>query len=230
MSDFNTDLIDALNEIQNPYTDGRANYGKYATLSECLNKAKETLGKHHLAISQAVHSDPDRVVTSIKHISGDCISDGGVPIHTVDRTAPQKLGAAITYARRYGLCAILGIVGDEDDDAQSATAPNELPPTANKRLEKKKKPPAEPTPDIPMPRIVAEEIPFDDADATTDWASWVDEHIAGMAKHRDLAQHKQWSTSVKPQRDKLKKEDPKQFARLSDAYKVRRAVLTNNQE
>jgi len=221
MSDFNTDLIDALNEIQNPYTDGRANYGKYATLSECLSKAKGTLGKHHLAISQAVHSDPDRVVTSIKHISGDCISDGGVPLHCVDKNNPQKMGAAITYARRYGLCAILGVVGDEDDDAQSATAPEALP---------KPKPTKKPTLDVPMPRIVAEEIPFDPGEAKEDWPAWakkIGELIDGSRDSKALMET--WTTT-KPDREKLREKHPELHAKLAEGAKKRRAVLENKSE
>ena len=40
---------------------------------------------------------------------------------------PQKMGSAITYARRYGLCSLLGICGEEDDDGQRATPQKELP-------------------------------------------------------------------------------------------------------
>jgi len=62
--------------------------------------------------------------TNIIHISGKVVCDGGIPLVSKDANDPQKLGGSITYARRYGMCALLGIVGDDDDDANLASEPD----------------------------------------------------------------------------------------------------------
>ena len=56
----------------------------------------------------------------LKHVSGEEIG-GEYPLPDPDRLGPQDLGKAITYARRYALCAVTGLApGGDDDDAQSA--------------------------------------------------------------------------------------------------------------
>lgn len=214
MSDFHTDLVAALNEVSNPSEDGKANYGRYATLVECLKVAKQTLPKHNLAASQMVCSDPDRVVTSLIHASGENISDEGVPIHTADNRNPQKLGAAITYARRYGLCAILGIVGDEDDDAQSATPPEELP-MARKVIPLKK---------VTPPPVVAVEKPDED------WHDWCERARIKLKGHRDLGELRQWFTLEKPQLEKLKQFDAKLSTDMTAWIKTRANQFENKGE
>jgi hypothetical protein len=57
---------------------------------------------------------------TLMHVSGDTIR-GAYPLPDPDRLGPQDLGKAITYARRYALCAVTGLApGGDDDDAQSA--------------------------------------------------------------------------------------------------------------
>ena len=218
MSEFHTDLVAALNEISNPSLDGKANYGEYATLAECLRAAKETLKTKKLAVVQLVCTNPDRVVTSLVHASGENISDEGVPIHTADNRNPQKLGAAITYARRYGLCAILGIVGDEDDDGQSATPPQELP------MAKKTVPPkqaASPPPAVQF--VVAEETPDED------WVDWADKARIKIKGHQDVAQLKFWFTQVQGQMKRLKEQDPKLCQEVLAEANKRKAQLLNKE-
>lgn len=127
MAKFHEDLVAALSEISNPPLDGKANYGKYATLPACLETARSTLAQHNLCVVQITLIDPDRLVTRIVHSSGEFLEDGGVPLLCENNNNPQKMGSAITYARRYGLCSLLGICGEEDDDGQRATPQKELP-------------------------------------------------------------------------------------------------------
>ena len=110
--DLMADWIAALNEMDNPGLDGKSNYGTYPTLGGCLAAAKLALGKHNLAIMQMVcaadDGQPDRLVTRVVHSSGSFIEDGGVPLYCENKNNPQKMGSAITYARRYGLLAMIG--------------------------------------------------------------------------------------------------------------------------
>lgn len=151
MAKFHEDLVAALSEISNPPLDGRANYGKYATLPACLETARSTLAQHNLGVVQITLIDPDRLVTRIVHSSGEYLEDGGVPLLCENNNNPQKMGSAITYARRYGLCSLLGICGEEDDDGQRATPQKELP---QKRV-------AKPVPDKPAEKTIS---PDDDID------------------------------------------------------------------
>lgn len=92
---------------------------KYATFAECTRVARELLGKCELSVIQLVEEDYS-VLTILAHSSGEYISSKfRVPGITNDS---QSLGAAISYAKRYAYCAILGIVADEDTDGQGADA------------------------------------------------------------------------------------------------------------
>lgn len=229
--DMQADLVAALSEIRNPPLDGDANYGRYATLPACLETARQTLSQNNLAVLQMTYTDPDRLVTRIIHVSGLFVEDGGVPLLCENKANPQKMGSAITYARRYGLCAMLGIVGEEDDDGQRATPTQELPPP------KARPEPAPPSAEAPAkapaevagPAEIYDEVPLDVSpdDARPDWTAWVDDQVAGFGKHRDMAEHRLWSTTVKEHRHRLERESPAEHARLLDAYTNTKHTLTN---
>lgn len=59
------------------------------------------------------------LVYELRHAGGESI-DGEYPLPNPDRSTPQEIGSAITYARRYCLCAVTGAAPDEDDDAATA--------------------------------------------------------------------------------------------------------------
>ena len=211
--DLMADWIAALNEMDNPGLDGKANYGTYPTLGGCLAAAKLALGKHNLAIMQMVcaadDGQPDRLVTRVVHSSGSFIEDGGVPLYCENKNNPQKMGSAITYARRYGLLAMIGCVGDDDDDAQAATPQRELP-----------KPKPQPV------AKVADEIPLDESEASEDYTAWVADAIAGFKKHKDMAQHDGWATVNKPTTEALKAV-PELRQEVLQAGLTRKGELTN---
>ena len=99
---------------------------KYVTLDAIMDAISESLTKCGLAITQTMDiTNTDKPInvleTNLLHISGEWLS--GRQILNPVKDDPQSMGSAITYARRYGLCAILGIVADEDDDANTATKP-----------------------------------------------------------------------------------------------------------
>ena len=128
--EFSKDLVNLLNDVVNPTKDREISYLKgrsadymYASLGSCLSRAKEHLAKHNFALSQVVVQVEGKsyLQTKLIHVSGKAHCDGGVPLVSKDNSDPQKLGSAITYAKRYGLCAILGIDADVDDDGVIAT-------------------------------------------------------------------------------------------------------------
>lgn len=89
---------------------------KYATFGHIIETIKSLLFKNALSYSQPV--EPDGSVTTIlMHESGEFISS---TLCIKGDQNPQGIGSAITYSKRYSLCAMLGIVADDDDDANIA--------------------------------------------------------------------------------------------------------------
>jgi len=94
---------------------------KYASLTSVQDSYRDILPKHGLCIFQQLHSGDDgkfALETTLAHSSGECISS--VLKLILDRNNMQGLGSAITYARRYSICAMLGIVDIEDDDGNAS--------------------------------------------------------------------------------------------------------------
>lgn len=105
---------------------------KYADLTSVWDACRSVLKKHKLAVIQTFEPNDISVlcVTTLLHESGEYIQ-GKLQMPHKDNT-PQAIGSAITYARRYSLAAILGIVTDEDDDANEATRKKQESPKAEK--------------------------------------------------------------------------------------------------
>ena len=106
--------------------DKTGNRSQYASVGSVMTKVKEA-AQHGLSFSQLVDYDEGigmHLKTYIMHISGD-EKVGRYPIAVDDMTNNQKLGSAISYARRYALMAALGLAAgiqeidfDDDDDGQ----------------------------------------------------------------------------------------------------------------
>jgi hypothetical protein len=108
-----------------PGKDGKQGYAyKYADLTDIADALMPMLGKNGLAFTAKPTLSGGVFVLeySLVHESGE--SDGGFyPLPDPGRTPPQQVGSAITYARRYCLCAVTGVApGGDDDDAGAAQA------------------------------------------------------------------------------------------------------------
>jgi hypothetical protein len=104
-----SELKSVSREKVNPYFKS-----KYADLAACMDILKPILSKNGLAVIQCPEeSDKVRVDTTLLHVSGEWITCSAVC--APKDMAPQSVGSAITYLRRYGL-AIIGLVTDDDDD------------------------------------------------------------------------------------------------------------------
>jgi hypothetical protein len=94
---------------------------RYASLSSGLEIVRRALGKHEIAIVQTTGIDRDaglvRLTTLLAHSSGEWVSSDWPVCAIGDITAPHKMGAALTYARRYALFTLAGIAGEDDLDA-----------------------------------------------------------------------------------------------------------------
>ena len=107
--------------------DGKGNYGTYTTLAGALAAVQHAcaFGLSHTQTLQPISDDLMVLRTTLMHESGEAVvSDLPLPIRQEGgRGNPmQALGSTLTYARRYGLLAIYGIAGDDDDGEGSAPA------------------------------------------------------------------------------------------------------------
>jgi hypothetical protein len=94
---------------------------RYASLSSGLDIVRKTLGGQQIAIAQT--TDIDRangmvnLTTLLLHTSGEWISSDWPVCPLSETSAPRRMGAALTYARRYALFTMVGIAGEDDLDA-----------------------------------------------------------------------------------------------------------------
>jgi ERF superfamily len=110
---------------------------RYAPLSSGLDIVRKTLGKHEIAAVQSTAIDHEagivRVTTRLCHSSGEWIASDWPVCPLDDMASPKRMGAALTYARRYALFALVGIAGEDDLDAPDLNAPGPTQPDT-KRL------------------------------------------------------------------------------------------------
>src|SRR5262249_47958810 len=100
--------------------DGERSF-RYAPLSSGLDIVRKTLGQHEIATLQTTAIDQIagmvNLTTTLAHASGEWIASDW-PVCPIAETAnPQRMGAALTYARRYALFTLVGIAGEDDLDA-----------------------------------------------------------------------------------------------------------------
>jgi hypothetical protein len=81
----------------------------------------KTLSQHEIATVQTTTIDQTaglvRLSTVLAHASGEWIASDWPVCAISETTAPHRMGAALTYARRYALFTLVGIAGEDDLDA-----------------------------------------------------------------------------------------------------------------
>jgi hypothetical protein len=113
---------------------GAARVFRYAPLSSGLDIVRKTLGQHEIATVQTTAIDHTagmvNLTTMLAHASGEWIASDWPVCAVSDTAAPHRMGAALTYARRYALFALVGIAGEDDLDAPDLITAADSPPTA----------------------------------------------------------------------------------------------------
>lgn len=123
-SDDIKELAIALNkcqaEMEAATKDSQAHKYRYSDLSSVWEVVKGPLTSNGLSVWQDVHDNGDSVsvTTRIVHVSGQWVEHGPLTVPTGKRDA-HSTGSSATYGRRYGLCAALCVI-TEDDDGQAA--------------------------------------------------------------------------------------------------------------
>src|ERR1700747_888403 len=94
---------------------------RYAPLSSGLDIVRNTLSQHEIATMQTTSIDETagivRLNTVLAHASGEWIASDWPVCPIAETERPQRMGAALTYARRYSLFTLVGIAGEDDLDA-----------------------------------------------------------------------------------------------------------------
>ena len=108
---------------------------RYAPLSSGLEIVRKCLGRHEIAAMQTTAIDADagliRLTTVLAHSSGEWVSSDWPVCAVAETAAPRRMGAALTYARRYALFTLVGIAGEDDMDAADLGAPDPEPETSS---------------------------------------------------------------------------------------------------
>jgi hypothetical protein len=118
---------------------------KYADIADVLESALPILSKNGLAVIQPtmVSNGAIFIITRVCHSSGQWV-ESEYPVATINGDH-QKMGGAMTYARRYALCSLLGIAADEDTDGVGAEDLPKQAPTRTQVSSGKRQAPPEPT-------------------------------------------------------------------------------------
>jgi hypothetical protein len=121
-NDLVSALVKASAEIKTAKKDAENPFfkSKYSDLPSIVEACKSALLKNNLVVTQSTTlvNGVTALVTTLHHTSGQWIR-GYYPVTAV-KADPQAMGSAITYARRYALSAIVGVVSEDDDDGESA--------------------------------------------------------------------------------------------------------------
>jgi hypothetical protein len=107
--------------IRSPFPRESDRSFRYASLSSGLDLVRKSLGRHEIATVQTTSIDDAagliRLTTTLAHSSGEWVSSDWPVCPVSETAAPHRMGAALTYARRYALFTLVGIAGEDDLDA-----------------------------------------------------------------------------------------------------------------
>jgi ERF superfamily len=100
---------------------------RYAALSSGLDIVRKALGGHEIATVQTTAIDKEagliRLTTTLAHSSGEWLSSEWPVCPIAETATPRRMGAALTYARRYALFTLVGIAGEDDLDIHASPKP-----------------------------------------------------------------------------------------------------------
>jgi ERF superfamily len=112
--------------IRSPFPREADRTFRYAPLSSGLDIVRKSLGRHEIATIQSTEIDKEgdllRLTTILAHSSGEWVSSEWPVCRIADIASAQRMGAALTYARRYALFTLVGIAGEDDLDAPDLAA------------------------------------------------------------------------------------------------------------
>ncbi|RKX80952.1 MAG: hypothetical protein DRP58_12525 [Spirochaetes bacterium] len=141
LTDLMKDYLKAQVDIHN-IAPNKKGYGyNYVDLAMIIDKSKPALLAHNLLIIQTVGEGKEEgisITTRLQHVSGEYLEDTfSLPLTTMKSVNNvQAMGASITYGKRYGLGAILGIATDEDVDGKTLPKKDKEPYDMDRSIKK----------------------------------------------------------------------------------------------
>jgi ERF superfamily len=135
--------------IRSPFPRENDRTFRYASLASGLEIVRKTLGQHEIATVQSTAIDQAtgqiQLTTLLAHASGEWISSDW-PVCSISETGtPHRMGAALSYARRYALFALVGIAGEDDLDAPDLlvepSPAADVPARSDRDIQSNRKPP-----------------------------------------------------------------------------------------
>jgi len=205
---------------------------KYADIADVLNAVRPILAKEDLAVAQHTRVSDNQylfVDTILYHGDGGSIKSE-FPVCPVVADQ-QKMGGSLTYARRYALCALLGIAAEEDIDRADQVAEDfesgkrQAPPLGEQKQEER---PAGKVPDFPAPDAPAEVKPVTGSDE--DIRAWATPFANTIKKAPSATIMADWFDSNKDHIEHLAIVAPKLSQRLTDISKARVEALAKETE
>jgi hypothetical protein len=125
MAETKENLVTALARVQGSLPsikkDAKGNYGKYVTLDAIHEAVLPLLSANELAwVTMPTYDDNGEPILEYKlmHSGGEKL-EGKMRMY-VSQANSQQQGSAITYAKRYAICAVVGVTADDDDDGEAA--------------------------------------------------------------------------------------------------------------
>lgn len=213
LKDLAAALAKAQSEVKAALKDSKNPHFKssYADLTSIWEACRTALTKNGLSVVQRTDfSDADVwLETMLLHSSGQSIA-GRYPLRPQQQT-PQGYGSALTYARRYALAAMVGVVADEDDDGNAASA------KSNGAMD-------HPPPRVHSPAPPADRIANDGKNKAIEWAN--NAHHA-LAKMKTMVELNAWLAKHNVTIDKLKDVVPDEFEALNDKINVTADRMNN---
>ena len=205
---------------------------RYAPLSSGLEILRKTLGQQEIAILQATAIDQGarvvKLTTTLCHSSGEWVGSTW-PVCSVDEIAsPKRMGAALTYARRYALFALAGIAGEDDLDAPDLNAPEPLETPKKSLVNGQTRPAGRRThTGQKSPFVCVAEAAFDTANPA------LKGQLSAVLRDQLLSQIKEvhsvesatiWARRILPAKSTLSAADARQ---VEDAFRTRLAELND---
>jgi hypothetical protein len=207
---------------------------RYAPLGEGLTIARRTLGRHELAIVQTTEIDPAAnavmLTTTLVHASGEWIATRWPVCPAEACSDPKRMGAALTYARRYSLFALVGLAGEDDLDAPDLKrVPREPADRGERRprpIRAVSAPPAARSARRVRLRVLSPQGPDDPlsgaAGGETPASRLTTDPLADLARTHSEDALMRWAIAVLPHRNTL---DAEARAVLDQAFRVRAETL-----
>jgi ERF superfamily len=190
---------------------------RYASLASGLDLVRKCLGRHEIATVQTTAMDRESglicLTTTLVHTSGEWVSSDWPVCPVSETAAPHRLGAALTYARRYALFTLVGIAGEDDLDAPDQALPGS-PGAQNGPLASAygSGPQTAPKPGGPLHAPKGRtgpkrpEIPRLASQASQQLADLLISEVAGLESPDVLAA---WARTALPRKNELQAEDAK---------------------